>query len=214
MDGSGMDGSGTHRNMDAGGAGELERLIAEEIAESGPITFARFMELALYHPRLGYYAGGGAGREPLGWSGDYFTSGDVHPLWGWALARQLHQMWELLGCPVPFDVLEPGAGRGLLAVEVWRYALERAPEWAAALRYTLADRAPADSPLRAAREGRLSAALDALGAPPERIRWVGDPATAFATRSPRTPRPITPTGKSARARGRRKLQRASVASRS
>jgi SAM-dependent MidA family methyltransferase len=169
--------------MDAEGAGELERLIAEEIAESGPITFARFMELALYHPRLGYYAGGGAGREPLGWSGDYFTSGDVHPLWGWALARQLHQMWELLGRPVPFDVLEPGAGRGLLPVEVWRYALERAPEWAAALRYTLADRAPADSPLRAAREGRLSAALDALGAPPERIRWVGDPATAFATRA-------------------------------
>src|SRR6185437_12833087 len=101
------------------------------------------------------------------------TSGDVHPLWGWALARQLHQMWELLARPMPFDVLEPGAGRGLLAVAVWRYALERAPEWAAALRYTLADRAPAASPLRTARERRLATALAELGAPPERTRWIG-----------------------------------------
>ncbi|HEX6123370.1 MAG TPA: SAM-dependent methyltransferase, partial [Ktedonobacterales bacterium] len=170
-------------DMDGGGGGELERLIGAEIARGGPITFARFMELALYHPQLGYYAGGGAGREPLGWSGDYVTSGDVHPLWGWALARQLHQMWELLGCPTPFAVLEPGAGRGLLALEVWRYALERAPDWAAALRYTLADRAPAASPLRAARERRLLAALAALGAPPERTRWVAAPADAVAERA-------------------------------
>lgn len=162
---------------------DLERLISAEIARTGPITFARFMELALYHPRLGYYAGGGVGREPLGWEGDYFTSGDVTPLWGWAVARQLHQMWELLDRPATFDVLEPGAGRGLLAVEVWRYALERAPDWAAALRYTLADRAPAGSPLRAARERRLTAALAALGTPPEGVRWVDDLATVFARRS-------------------------------
>ena len=82
---------------------ELAALIREEIAREGAIPFARFMELALYHPILGYYAGGGVGREPLGWGGDYFTSGDVHPLWGWCLARQLHQMWELLGRPARFD---------------------------------------------------------------------------------------------------------------
>jgi SAM-dependent MidA family methyltransferase len=162
---------------------DLDSLIRAEIARSGPIPFARFMELALYHPQLGYYAGGGAGREPLGWSGDYFTSGDVHSLWGWALARQLHQLWELLDRPPRFDVLEPGAGRGLLAIEVWRYALERAPEWAAALRYTLADRAPAASPLRAARERRLAVALTELGAPTERTRWIATPTEAFAARS-------------------------------
>jgi SAM-dependent MidA family methyltransferase len=159
---------------------ELEQLIIEEIARAGPLSFARFMELALYHPRLGYYAGSGSGHEPLGWSGDYFTSGDITPLWGWAIARQLHQMWELLGKPTPFDVLEPGAGRGLLTVEVWRYALERAPEWAAALHYTLADRAPVDSPLRAARESRLIAALTTLQVPAERLRSVTDPTAAFA----------------------------------
>ncbi|MBF6591704.1 MAG: SAM-dependent methyltransferase [Ktedonobacterales bacterium] len=156
----------------------LERLIAEEVARAGPITFARFMALALYHPTLGYYAGGGVGREPLGWSGDYFTSADVHPLWGWAIARQLHQMWELLGCPTRFDVVEPGAGRGLLALEVWRYALERAPEWATALRYTLTDRAPAGSPLRSARERRLGAALAQMGVPTTATRWLNAPADA------------------------------------
>lgn len=144
---------------------ELAALIREEIAREGAIPFARFMELALYHPILGYYAGGGVGREPLGWGGDYFTSGDVHPLWGWCLARQLHQMWELLGRPARFDVAEPGAGRGLLAHEVWAYAMERAPDWAAALRYTLVEWSPADSPLRARRAADLMGALAALGEP-------------------------------------------------
>src|SRR5215813_12133153 len=79
------------------GVSELEALIRNVIARDGPIPFARFMSLALYHPTLGYYSGGGQGREPLGWDGDYITSGDLHPLWGWVIARQLHQMWELLG---------------------------------------------------------------------------------------------------------------------
>jgi SAM-dependent MidA family methyltransferase len=152
---------------------DLEAVIREEIEHAGPMTFARFMALALYHPTLGYYVGGGEGREPLGWSGDYFTSGDVHPLWGWAIARQLHQMWELLGAPARFDVAEPGAGRGLLAREVWRYALERAPAWACALRYTLVDRAPVDSLLRMTRERRLREDLVALGAPEDATRWAG-----------------------------------------
>lgn len=153
---------------------ELEAVIAEEIGREGPIPFARFMALALYHPTLGYYAGGGQGREPLGWEGDYFTSGDLHPLWGWTIARQLYEMWELLDRPARFDVVEPGAGRGLLARETWRYALARAPEWAAALRYTLVDRAPADSPLRRARERRLDEQLAAFEVPEARVAWASD----------------------------------------
>lgn len=152
---------------------EVEALVREEIGRDGPITFARFMEVALYHPVLGYYAGGGMGREPLGWEGDFFTSGDVHPLWGWSVARQLHQMWELMGRPMCFDVVEPGAGRGLLAREVWRYARERAPDWAEALRYTLVDRAPPDAPLRQAREQRLAAELGTLDVPVWAVRWLG-----------------------------------------
>ncbi|HLZ25564.1 MAG TPA: SAM-dependent methyltransferase [Ktedonobacterales bacterium] len=156
----------------------LTAIITDDIANNGPMTFAHFMAIALYHPTLGYYNGGGQGHEPLGWRGDYFTSGDVHPLWGWTLARQLHQMWELLGRPSRFDVVEPGAGRGLLARETWRYALERAPEWAAALHYTLVDRATPGSSLRAARERRLLAELATLAVPAGGITWANTLATA------------------------------------
>jgi SAM-dependent MidA family methyltransferase len=132
------------------------------------------MELALYHPEQGYYAGGGSGREPVGWAGDFFTSGDASPLWGWAIARQLHQMWQALGRPPRFDVIEPGAGRGLLAAAVWRYALALDERWAATLRYTLVDRATPGSPLRATREARLAAELAAIPAPSDAVRWAAD----------------------------------------
>jgi SAM-dependent MidA family methyltransferase len=153
---------------------ELSQMLADDIMSNGPITFAHFMAAALYHPTLGYYAGGGAGREPVGWEGDYFTSGDLHPLWGESIARQLRQMWELMGCPARFDVVEPGAGRGLLARDVWGWASREAPDFAAALHYTLADRAPKGSPLRAARETRLANELARLNQPSGAVRWADD----------------------------------------
>ena len=156
---------------DANQRASLDAIIREEIARQGPLTFARFMELALYHPTLGYYNGGGAGREPIGWEGDFFTSGDLHPLWGWALARQVHQMWELLGRPERFSVVEPGAGRGLLAPAVWRYALHTAPDWGHALHYYLIDQSPPESPLHAARVQRLALDLAQVDVPGGRTQW-------------------------------------------
>ncbi len=150
---------------------ELSQLLADEIRQSGPITFARFMAVALYHPTYGYYVGGGEGREPVGWEGDYFTSGDLHPFWGQSIARQLHQMWELLGRPARFDVVESGAGRGLLARDIWSWALKRAPDWAEALHYTLDDRAPTGTSLHAAREERLRTEVARLGAPEHALSW-------------------------------------------
>jgi SAM-dependent MidA family methyltransferase len=149
----------------------LEDVIRDEIARTGPLTFARFMALALYHPVLGYYVGGGSGREPIGWDGDYVTSGDVHPLWGWCIARQLHEMWAVLGRPAAFHVVELGGGRGLLARDVWASAREHDPSWAAALRYVLVERAAAATPLRAHREASLTASLGALGVAPDAVRW-------------------------------------------
>jgi SAM-dependent MidA family methyltransferase len=146
-------------------------LIHEEIARAGPLTFARFMELALYHPTLGYYAGGATGREPIGWDGDYVTSGDVHPLWGWCIARQLHEMWELLDRPPRFQVVEVGGGRGLLARDVLAYAREHAPDWLAAVRYTLVERAPASAPLRRERATALAQALAEQGIAPDAVAW-------------------------------------------
>jgi SAM-dependent MidA family methyltransferase len=152
-------------------ADPLRALIRAEIARVGPLTFARFMELALYHPTLGYYAGGGTEREPIGWEGDYVTSGDVHPLWGWCLARQLHEMWELLGSPPRFQVVEVGGARGLLARDVLAYARERAPDWLAALRYTLLERAPPTAPLQQERATALERTLVASGLQPDVVAW-------------------------------------------
>jgi SAM-dependent MidA family methyltransferase len=117
----------------------LTAILHERIAHAGAIPFADFMEMALYHPEYGYYT---AGREKVGWEGDYVTSVDLHFLFGACIGRQLAQMWELLGRPARFTVREYGAGRGLLARDVWRYARERAPDFARALRYTLVDKAP------------------------------------------------------------------------
>jgi SAM-dependent MidA family methyltransferase len=163
---------------DLGNVNNLEKLIVQEVIASGPITFARFMEVALYHPTLGYYAGGGEGREPLGWSGDYFTSSDVHPLWGWTIARQLYQMWDLLGQPARFEVIEPGAARGMLARDIWHFATQCAPAWSNALTYTLVDRASAESSLYRRRIERLHSELQTLQVPNQAVRVIGGNALA------------------------------------
>lgn len=97
----------------------LARLIAEEIGQ-GRMTFADFMERALYHPRLGYYTREGARR---GRAGDYYTSPDLGRLFGSCLARQFGEMWRLLGRPEPFLLVELGGGGGLLTEDVL-WALE------------------------------------------------------------------------------------------
>ena len=68
---------------------ELIAAIASEIAASGPIPFVRFMELALYHPQFGYYmCSPEPPEERIGRRGDFYTSSDVHPILGQALAKQ------------------------------------------------------------------------------------------------------------------------------
>lgn len=82
------------------------------------MTFARFMELALYHPVHGYYTSREHAAERIGFFGDYYTSPDVHPVLAQTLARQIHQMDGLLGRPDPFTVIEMGPGKGQLALDV------------------------------------------------------------------------------------------------
>jgi SAM-dependent MidA family methyltransferase len=94
-----------------------EAEIRRRIRERGPITFAEFMEVALFWPQGGYYLQ----REPIGPSGDYYTSPLVHPAFGALLAVQLFQMWQLLGRPEPFIVAEMGAGNGLLCRDIAAY---------------------------------------------------------------------------------------------
>ena len=90
--------------------------IRREILRSGDrITFARFMELALYHPQLGYYS---SDRQRIGKAGDYFTSVSIGPLFGRLLAKQFLSWREELGNPSEFEVVEFGGHRGQLRDDV------------------------------------------------------------------------------------------------
>jgi SAM-dependent MidA family methyltransferase len=90
----------------------LQQLIAAEIAQqSGAISFARFMELALYAPRLGYYSGGAA---KLGKDGDFTTAPEITALFGATLAQAAA---AIIAQSAP-HILEFGAGTGKLARDV------------------------------------------------------------------------------------------------
>ena len=96
----------------------LTERIRSEIRRDGPIPFARFMELALYDPDAGYYAGrrwteAGPGREA-----DFLTAPEGHPIFGWAIARLVEEVWDRLDRPAGFVVREHGAGTGALAVGI------------------------------------------------------------------------------------------------
>lgn len=91
------------------------------------------VDAALYDPDHGFYAtAGGAGRR----GGDFITSPEVGPLFGAVLARALDRWWDDLGRPVPYTVVEAGAGTGTLA----RSILAAAPRCLSALRYLLVER--------------------------------------------------------------------------
>ena len=123
---------------------ELIAAISSEIIRSGPIPFVRFMELALYHPQFGYYMRqpDNAEHERIGWSGDFYTSSDVDPILGRALAAQARQMDELLGYPTPFTIVEMGAGKGLLARDCLAAIYAEQDDFASRVRYVLIERSP------------------------------------------------------------------------
>ena len=98
-------------------AGEI---LASEIRRGGPISFRRFMEIALYHPEHGYYR---RDRDPFGKHGDFFTAEQIQPVFGILIAARVRQMWVEMGEPAEFTVVELGAGRREMAdaFAAWRY---------------------------------------------------------------------------------------------
>ena len=112
----------------------LKAFIGERIRGSGPITFHDFMSLALYHPQYGYY---NSRRAKMGRQGDYLTSPETHPIFGYCVARQLGQLWELMSRPQRFTVVEIGAARGLLCRDVLLWAKERDRDFFDALDYRM-----------------------------------------------------------------------------
>ena len=145
-----------------------ESEIRRRIAERGAITFAEFMELALFWPQGGYYLSG----EPIGPAGDYYTSPQVHPVFGKLLAIQLFQMWELLDRPDPFTVVELGAGNGLLCRDAAASADELPDGFASSLRYVCVDRRPnpgAEAPLPNDPATVMVSRVTASGSPFQRV---------------------------------------------
>ena len=91
----------------------LRRKIEQEIQQRCPIPFSRYMELCLYDPELGYYS---RSQEKFGKAGDFYTSSDVHAVFGRLLVRQFEEMWRTLGSPSEIELLELKTGR------VWHIA--------------------------------------------------------------------------------------------
>lgn len=87
---------------------DLRETLIARIRARGAITFADYMDAALYDPQHGYYST----RARIGFDGDYLTAADLGPVFGRLLARAAADLWQALGKPQGWDLVEAGAGRG------------------------------------------------------------------------------------------------------
>ncbi len=127
--------SGSMKDDDRYRGEPLRDFILSRIREGEPVPFSRFMEWCLYHPDYGYY---NSDRTRIGKEGDYYTAPSVHPMFGRLIAKQLAQMSGILGTDT-FTVVEMGAGRGFLCLDILGWAREKSPEFYGRLHYRLLD---------------------------------------------------------------------------
>ena len=113
----------------------LDAILADEIRARGPLSVARFMELALGHPTLGYYQR----QDPLGVAGDFVTAPEISQMFGEIVGLWLAQAWSDLGRPAPVRLVELGPGRGTLIADLLR-ATARVEGFRAALSVHLVER--------------------------------------------------------------------------
>ena len=142
------------------------------IQETGPLTFARFMELALYDDEHGYYATGGgrspSANSPIGRAGgDFFTAPSLSPILAKCLVRQLAEIDERLGHPPVFHLVEMGPGDGMLLRDLLQECRAQQASLLPRLACILVERSPV---FRRRQEDTL-AAWQEQGAG---IRWVDD----------------------------------------
>lgn len=126
----------------------LEQKVIKKISEEGPITFEQFMEAALYDPEFGYYM---SKETKIGREGDFYTSSHLHPVFGVMLGRQIEEMWELMGRPEDFNIVEVGSGAGYICKDMLEYMKER--EFFDSLNYIIVELNPA---MREKQRGLLS----------------------------------------------------------
>jgi len=121
---------------------ELQAVLITKIktAELQRITFAEYMSLALYHEHYGYYKNG---IVRIGAKGDFFTSSSLGKDFGELLTLQFEQMWQNLGRPNPFYLVEMGAGNGELAQDILNYLQkDEQTEFVQALKYVIVEESP------------------------------------------------------------------------
>ncbi len=101
---------------------QLSQKIIEKIKKDKPIAFETFMDMVLYHPELGYYT---SQIQRLGKEGDFYTSSHLHPVFGKMIGMQIEEMWETMGWPSDFRIIEMGAGAGYLCNDMLEYLKKR-----------------------------------------------------------------------------------------
>jgi len=115
------------------------------------------MEMALYEPVFGYYM---SEKSGIGKSGDFYTSQHVHRIFGIMIARQMTEMWEFMGKPSDFLIVEPGAGEGFMCLDILDFLSKKGT--LSSMTYVIVEINPA----RKARQKKL------LEPYPGTVRWV------------------------------------------
>ncbi len=118
------------------------------------MPFSRYMQICLYDPEHGYYS---RNAEQFGKAGDFYTSSDVHAVFGRLLARQFDEIWQALDRPPAIEILELGPGRGLFARDVLDWSNKKFPNFFAAVTYTVQE---SSSALRAKLQDNLREHLE------------------------------------------------------
>ena len=115
----------------------LAEIIIQKIQTEGPLSFHDFMELALYHPDLGYYT---SAHDKIGKNGDFYTSPYLTSLFGEMIGRQLEEMWDRLD-KKPFTIVEYGAGTGFLSKDILQH-LRHNKKMYDSLNYCIIEKSP------------------------------------------------------------------------
>lgn len=121
------------------------------------MTFEQFMSMALYDPDFGYY---NTESMKIGRGGDFYTSSHLHPVFGTIIGRQIREMWNLMGCPDNFRIVEMGAGAGYVCKDLLDSLINT--DFFSSLRYTIIEPSPA---LRNSQQRLLQEY-------PDKVEWV------------------------------------------
>lgn len=116
---------------------ELSNIIIQRIRQKGPMSFHDFMEMVLYYPELGYYTSNG---DKIGPAGDFYTSCELSPVFGAMVAKQMEEIWNIMGSK-NFTIVEYGAGNGTLCQNILSY-FKKDPNLFNRLHYCIIEKSP------------------------------------------------------------------------